>query len=299
VEFPDLECAARWRGGRIDRAKVVRRTARRKDGAIQVRRQQATEVGAGRTEEDGGRALIGQHLVPIEGHRASANERSQVAAEEVDRHVVGVGPDGQLRVVREVGVADLPGVAEVRAGGIPGCRHGEALVVGRNREATLGGEGELGEDPAVRHPVVADDGIALVGELAEAAEAGPQGVTGAWTHKRRAGPVKDLEVEVHPLDVVVRADVAVRVRGENVVDVVDALEGAGRRHGGGPDGRLDRFRRRRDSGARLPGVQRAVRLVALAARRDGAGVHRPQGGRGVGLERLDDDRGAGADGEGR
>ena len=145
-----------------------------------------------------------------------------VAVEHVEGFVVGVGPDAHLGIVVEVGV--LERVAIPGAGGVGRDRDGDALHVG------AGGDGELAHHPAVGELVVGDDGIAVVVELAAAAEAGPQRIGRDRAGDERAvGLVKDGEVGVDPLHILRCADRAVGVGrdvldGEAVLAVADTFE---------------------------------------------------------------------------
>src|SRR5207244_2194815 len=135
---------------------IVRRSGRRHHRAVQVGREEATVAHAG-LEADGRRRLAGEHLRAVEGPGACANKG--VALKVVERQVVGVRPDGQLRIIVEVDIADLKGVAVVGAGWVAGRRDRQTLDERGDRIALLiQREGELREDPAVGHSVVAHDG---------------------------------------------------------------------------------------------------------------------------------------------
>src|SRR5207248_11014650 len=103
--------------------------------------------------------------------RPGASTDKGVALKVVKRQVVRVRPHGQLRIVVEVDVADLKRISVIGAGWIASRRDRQALDERGDRIALLiQREGELCEDPAVGHSVVADDRVALVSGLADAAE---------------------------------------------------------------------------------------------------------------------------------
>ncbi len=193
-ELPEVEHV------RIEVEQVVRRADRRRDRAVEVRGQHPAVLGV----EDVAVLRSGQPAQhPRAVVRADLGADEVEEAEEVERDVVRVRPDSELRVVGEVVV--LERVAPVRAGRIAGLRDGHALEVGQS------GDRELADHPAVGQAIVDDRGVAVVVVLAIAAEAGEDRV-------RRHGPVQldpalvvYRETLVDDLDVVVRADRAVRV----------------------------------------------------------------------------------------
>ena len=76
--------------------------------------------------------------------------------------------------------------------------------------------GELGNDPAIGHSIVNHNRIAVVVGLATAAETAPQGVDRHRTVNQRAALIIYSEVGVNGLDVMIWADVAIRVRRRRV-----------------------------------------------------------------------------------
>ncbi len=117
--------------------------------------------------------------------------------------VVAVGPDAELRIVRERWT-EVEVVQVERAERVACRRHRDALVVVA---------GELAQHPAAVDAVVQRDRVAVVGARAGSAKGGKQQVARDGAYHRGAALVEDLEQEVDPLDVVVRADVTVGVRG--------------------------------------------------------------------------------------
>jgi len=82
---------------------------------------------------------------------------------DVHAHVVGVRPDAQLGIIKEVR-AEVKAVAIPSASGIARGRNCDAFV---SRNA---GSGKLTDDPAVSELVVEHDRIAIASGLANAAE---------------------------------------------------------------------------------------------------------------------------------
>ena len=229
-----------------------------------VRRQDPLVLRAELVADDYGGGIAREHLGAVEHVGAGAGEG--VAVEVVRRHVVAIRPHAELRIVGEVAARRVHAerVAVVGAGGVATRRNRHALVERRDRVAGPGVEGELGEQPPVRRPVVEDNRIAVVGRVAQAAEARPQSVAGRGAVPRRSLLVPDLEGKVHPLDVVVWSDVAVGVRRNHRVQVAQALPGrAGRsRCAGGDEGLASPvLRGERDLAERAVRAQRRERLA--------------------------------------
>ncbi len=255
VELPLDEA----RGPELERHEVVRRAGRRRRRPVEVRRQHAALEA--RVEGDHSGRSAGEHRATIE--RVGAALERVVRPEHVEGHVVRVGPDAELAVVAEEVVARLELVLVIRARGVARRRDGEALVEGAGWKV---GQRELREHPAVGLAVVAHERIAVVLNLARAAEAGPEGVAGKRTEDDVAQLVVDHRDVVDVLDVVVRADVALRV-GRNdpktddggIVGVGETLE-------------LDLLLRLRE--AELPlghGVRRRPRCARAPLRHDVVG----------------------------
>src|SRR5205823_10171532 len=98
-------------------------------------------------------------------------------------------------------------VGVVAPGGVARGRDGDALVSGDRRS------GELGDDPPSRELVVEDDRVAEAVGLTDVAGPGPERRDVDRTEDAGAGGlVEDLEACVDSLDVLRRADLAVRVR---------------------------------------------------------------------------------------
>ena len=159
----------------------------------------------------------GVHLLLVERPDVEAEVRpAGRVAEHVGRHVDAVRPDAELRVVAEAaGGGDR---VEVPAAGdrVARLRDGEAL------EDASGGltlpravelEREVGDEPAVLEAVVEDDRVAEVVGVAEVPEV-PLAHERVERERRDAVAVRlvvDADRGVDRLDVVGRADVAVRV----------------------------------------------------------------------------------------
>ncbi len=192
------------RGAGLERHEVVRGARRRGRRPVEVRGQNAAFLV--RVEDDHARRRAREHRAAVEGVRPAAER--VVRPEHVEGHVVRVGPDTELAVVAEEVVARLELVLVVVAGRIARRRHRDALVEGTGGIVR---QRELREDPAVGLAVVADERIAVVLDLARAAEPGPERVSGERTQHDVAGLVVDHGDVVDVLDVVIGADVAFRV----------------------------------------------------------------------------------------
>ncbi len=174
----------------------------------------------------------GEHACAVVRTDFRSEERRPRSVEHVERLVVGIRRDPELRVVREAGV--LERVAVVRPGRVSALRHGDALQERRR------GHRELRDDPPIGDRVVQDLRVPVVVRLAAAAEAAPQRVDRNRAVHGASALVEDGEIGVDRLDVVVRANVAVRVGrsrlhaegpvrpDEPVADTVEAQKG--RRH---------------------------------------------------------------------
>ena len=149
-----VRCARGWQGGAIEIGR-------------QERRDRATER-TDRADEGGGRTS--QHRGAIEGERLRAEIGRAGGIEHVHAHVVGVGPDRQVRVIEEVR-AEVKAITIIGAGGI--ARGGDShAFIGDRRAAGRGRK--LSDDPAIGQLIIEDDGIAGAARLAGAAEAAPE-----------------------------------------------------------------------------------------------------------------------------
>ena len=184
---------------------VVGRAGRGRGRAVEIRRQDADL--ASRAEDDHARLGAGEHRPAVEGVGTALH--LAVRPEHVERHVVGVGPDPDLSVVGEEGFVRLELVLVVLAGRIVRRRDGDALVEGAIREIR---KRELRNDPAIGLAVVTHERVAVVLNLAGAAEAVPEGVPGERSQDDVAGLVVDRGDVVDVLEIVIRADVAFGVR---------------------------------------------------------------------------------------
>jgi hypothetical protein len=145
------------------------------------------------SDKSGGQA--GEHSRAVKGEGLWPEKDGASRVEHVHGHVVAVGPDAEMRIIKKVG-AEVKGIAIVSAGGIRGGGDGDALVGWGPRT------GELADKPAVGDMVVEHDGVAIAISLADTAEAGPDRGDGSRPKDRRTGClVKDLIAFVHNLNV--------------------------------------------------------------------------------------------------
>jgi hypothetical protein len=153
------------------------------------------------------------HLVPLEAVDADPVDRLVLDPELACRDQVGVAPDSVLRIVGEV-VPGREGVPVVGARRIARRRDRDAVVEQVERLVRIvdAAGRELGEDPAIRELIVDHDRIARGLRALVDRKSGPQRAGVDRPEEARAGLGVDGEHEVHHLDVMVRADVAHRVR---------------------------------------------------------------------------------------
>jgi hypothetical protein len=180
---------------------VVGRECRRVRGSVHVRRKRSSHARQ-RTETLRGRGSSREHRRTVV--RADFTAHKVIATEHVVGDVVGIRPDGKLRIIGKVGEGVRVSVIGARR--VAGGRDRQAFLVGRRRNR------KLRKDPTVGPPVVFDDGIAVVVGLASAAETAPEGVARDRSVKHGSAPIENREVRVDDLHVVVRTDVSVRVR---------------------------------------------------------------------------------------
>ena len=160
--------------------------------SVHVGWQQAGDRGL-LLEADNCRVIAGDHRVAIEGAGISADEVAAVQ-ENIERHVISVGPDTQFWVIGVIAIAKRKGVAVVGAGGVAGGRDRHALRVRKSAD------GKLREDPAVGYLVILHDGIAVVVGFTPSAEAVPEGVSfGRSGNESAGGFVKHRKLGVNPL----------------------------------------------------------------------------------------------------
>ncbi len=191
------------RGVDVESQEVIGRTRRRRRRAVEIRREDAELVTG--VEGDHRRRRSREHRGPVERVGAALRARR---TEHVERHVVGIGPDAELSVVGEEVVARLELVLPVGPGRVVRGRDREALV-----EGTVGvvRQRELRKHPPVGLAVVPHERVAVVLDLAGAAEARPERVAGKGAEDDRARLVVDRRDAVDVLDVVAGSDVALRV----------------------------------------------------------------------------------------
>jgi hypothetical protein len=190
-------------GGRPERKHSVGRTSRWWRGAFEIRRQE-TAVRARRREALLCRRFTGKHRGAVVRARLRANE-DESTHKQVERHVVAVGPDAELRVIVEVRIRE--GIPVVRAGRIVHHRDGNAFD--ERRAARL--VRQLGNHPAIGERVITHDGIAAVGRVARRAKALPQRAQQDWAEERGPRLREHREVGVHDFDDLVGSDRRVRV----------------------------------------------------------------------------------------
>ncbi len=191
--------------------------------------------------DEAGRGIAREHLRPVEGEGARAQEERLRLVELVVRHVVRVGPDPELGIVVELVVRHHEVVQVVGAGGVGRLGDREELVV-----VGVGDRAKLAQEPAVRQGVVGDDGVAVVDRRAGPAQEGPDAGQLAGRSERAAALVEHPPGQVDHLDVVVGSDVAHGVGGDHAAAekrrVVVAVEPVEARAGAREAARLRRLR---------------------------------------------------------
>ena len=211
-----------------------------------------------------------EHRAPVVRADLGAEEARASVVEHVERRVVRVRPDAELRIIGEVRV--LERVAIVRAHRVAARRDGDALQV-RSRA-----DRELADDPAVRELVVLDRRVTVVVRFAAAAEPGEEGVRRRRAVERSPGLVEHGEALVDDLDERVRPHCAVGIgrcggdrvgtgrAGEACPDAFEAETERGRR--GGTRARLDDWIARTLRGHRRP-LLRLLLLLLLVGLQSG------------------------------
>ena len=165
--------------------------------------------------------LSEQHFAAVVGANGGAGESVSAVRKHVERDVIRVRPDTHFRIIGKISVGEripVPGASR-----IAGLRNRYALQV------RCGADRKLGNDPAVGHAIVNHHRITIVVRLASSAKSTPQGVDRHWAVNQRAALIIYGEICVHGLDVMIRANVAVRigrrrVHGEAGHSVSDAIE---------------------------------------------------------------------------
>src|SRR5258706_6119876 len=200
VKFPNSQgvCAKVY--------EAVRRTSRRRDRPVQVRRQQTAEATAQL------KALLvrrrpGEHGSAIKGTSLRANEGSAIS-EHIVGDVITIRPHTEFWIIVEVCAVRIR-VAGIAARGVRCSRNRNTLSVGSGRYR------ELRQDPSVSSLVILDDRIAVVVVGAcRVRKAGPDrvslfGETGSY---RPGNFIKDRKAEIDPLNILGRSDGAVGIR---------------------------------------------------------------------------------------
>ncbi len=159
VELPKLQVV------RPEGHEKIRRTRWRSRAAVQVRRQQPA-ISRTQLETLRRRRSAGQHARAVQRAGPPANKR--IPAEHVERHVIGVRPHTQLRIVVEI--RHLKRIAIPGAGRIRCRRYRNALQIRRRADR------KLRHHPALRRLVPHRHRVAIVVVLASPAKARPQRV---------------------------------------------------------------------------------------------------------------------------
>ena len=213
----------------------VRRTGGRQGEAVEVRRQEGRHRATERTDraDEGGRSAS-QHRGAIEGEGLRAKVGRAGGVEHVHTHVVGVGPDGEVRIIEEIR-PEVKAIPIIGAGGIARGGNRNALVSDRRAS---GRTGELADHPAISQLIVKNDGITEAAGLAGAAEPAPKRDDAVRAEDGVAGSlVENLVAFVDHLHVLREADGAVGIgrgaaasdTGEgNAVEIKDGRGNAGR-----------------------------------------------------------------------
>ncbi len=244
--------------------------ARRRRRSVQIAGQHASqvEIDGAEIEVDEGRRLSGEHLLPIERHDALPGPLEHKSGVLVHGHVVGVGPNAELRIVVQAAERVLVPVVLTQRVGRRG--HRDALVEGPEEQPEEAvGNRELAEQPAIGQVIVEHDDVAVVCRLAWSPESRPERIAGGRAveqRRRRRGRAlrEDRKRQVHPLHVVAAAHGANRVRRQHTVHVAHAFEGHRRTRDGG-DARIVLSDRVEKKAARAPDASNRFRLPLIGA----------------------------------
>src|SRR5260370_19356934 len=156
------------------------------------------------------RRQVGEHVGTIKRESGRAEVGRAGGVNHVHTHVITVGPDTQLRIVKEVR-AEVKAIASIGAGGV--CRRGNGDAFVGDRSAACGA-GKLRHQPAVRDVIIEQDWIAGAAVLACAAKSVPNRRNAIRSQKRTAGGfVKNLKTLVHYLNVLGLAYGSIRIGG--------------------------------------------------------------------------------------
>src|SRR5207248_4430879 len=131
-----------------------RRTRRREGWTIEVGGQERVNGAAEwSARADKCRRQVGEHLGTIKRKSLRAEVERAGGVKHVHTHVITVGPDTQLRIVKEVR-AKMKAIACISAGGVCRGRNGDAFVGDRS---AAGGAGKLSYHPAVCEVIIEHD----------------------------------------------------------------------------------------------------------------------------------------------
>src|SRR5204863_1237767 len=159
------------------------------------------------------RRQVGEHLGTIKRKSLRAEVERAGGVKHVHTHVITVGPDTQLRIVKEV-QAKVKAIASIGAGGVCRRGNGDAFVGDRSGACEAG---KLRDQPAVRDVIVEHDWVAGATELAGPAETAPNRRNAVRSQKRTAGGfVKNLKALVHYLNVLGLANGSIRIGGRAI-----------------------------------------------------------------------------------
>ena len=137
-----------------------------------------------------------QHLYPIKHKRLRPEKECARRIKNIRGHVIAIRPDAQLRIIEKVSTK-VKGIAVPSAGGIAGLRNGDTLDL---RDAGSSYR-ELTDNPPVSQRIIDHHRIATA-SLTVAAKARPNRADGDGAkHRCACNLVKNLEANVHQLEV--------------------------------------------------------------------------------------------------
>ena len=222
--LPDLERVLRQPGpGPVHRQERRSSPGGRRSHPVRVRWKHPRKIWSDRVHVlvDDACRLAAKDTIALVSPDADAGERRAPCELGRRHHIRVLGrPHAELRIVHE-----LRRVAQELVRAPSGCRvarprDGHALVVRAVDEALVR---RLAGEPAARELVVQDNRVATVPRPANGRAREERAPRSRPVH-HRALLVVDGEGEVDPLHVVVRANVAGRIRPERPVDVRETLE---------------------------------------------------------------------------
>ena len=150
-----------------------------------------------------------QHFVAFKNKNPSGEKGCARSVEDVAAHIITVRPHADLWIINEVHGIGYEIVKEIRSGGVLCLRDGYALM----RKVGTPPNNELRENPASRHNVVRDHWVAVIVQCAISAQLLEKGIAGNGPGQRCArGFIENSETGIVPLNILFRADAAVRIR---------------------------------------------------------------------------------------